>query len=80
MDFAKWNRLLAKTLAKNLEADFRNLSKFETELFEQKPWASFETNQDLKITAAKKLDFDKPKLLQNPETWFERLKPNLNRT
>ena len=46
-DFAKWNRLPAKTLPKNLEADFRDLSKFDTKLFEQKPWADFETNKDL---------------------------------
>ena len=53
-DFAKWNRLLAKTLIENLEADFRNLSWFETKYFEPKTWADFEANIILKIAAAKK--------------------------
>ena len=43
-DFAKWNRLFAKTLTENLEVDFSDLSKFETKLFEQKTWADFEAN------------------------------------
>ena len=53
MDFAKWNRLLAKTWFENLEADFRNLSKFEAKLFEPKPWADFEETKIWEIATAK---------------------------
>jgi hypothetical protein len=60
--------LLAKTLTENLEADFGNLSQFDTKLFEQKTQASFETNKILEITTAKIPDLNKPKLLLKPET------------
>ena len=53
-DFAKWNRLLAKTWLENLEADFRDLSKLDTKLFEQKPWADFEANKILETATDKK--------------------------
>ena len=35
-DFAKSNRLLAKTLPEKFEADYGNLSEFYTKLFETK--------------------------------------------
>lgn len=53
MDFAKWNCLLAKTLTKNLEVDFRNLSKFDTKLFEKKWRADFEEIKIWKTATAK---------------------------
>ena len=56
--FAKWNRLLAKTWFENLEADFRNLSKFEAKLFEPKPWADFEETKIWEIATAKNARLD----------------------
>jgi len=52
-DFEKWNCLLAKTLHKNLEPDFRDLSKFDSKLFEPKTWTDFQETKTWKITAAK---------------------------
>ena len=49
--------LLAKTLIENLEVSFRDLSQFDTKLFEQKPWADFETNKTLEIATAKNAQF-----------------------
>ena len=51
--FAKRNRLLTKTWPKNREANFRDLSKFDTKLFEQKTWADFEERKTWKISTAK---------------------------
>ena len=79
-DFAKWNRLPAKTLTENHEADFRDLSQFEMKLFEPKTWANFQADKIWKITTAKRLDLNKTENLLKPETWFWRLKLNLNET
>ena len=49
--------LACQTFPENLEADFRDLSKFDTKLFEQKPWADFETNKTLEIATAKNAQF-----------------------
>jgi len=53
MDFAKWNRLFTKTLTKNHEASFRDLSEFDTKLFEQKPWADFRETKTWKTATTK---------------------------
>ena len=52
--FAKRNLLLTKTWPKNREANFRDLSKFDPKLFEQKTWADFEERKTWKISTAKK--------------------------
>ena len=44
------------------------------ETFEPKTWANFEANKILEITAAKRLDLKKTKLLLKLETWFWRFK------
>ncbi len=54
-------------MREDLEADFGDLSEFETKLFEQKPWANFEEIKVWKITTAKRPDLNKPKLLL--KTW-----------
>ena len=45
--------LLTKTWLENLEANLRNLSKFDMKLFEQKPWADFEETKIWKLATAK---------------------------
>ena len=51
--FAKRNRLLTKTWPKNRDANFRDLSKFNTKLFEPKTWADFEERKTWEIATAK---------------------------
>ena len=47
-------KLLAyQNLTENHEANFRDLSKFDPKLFEQKTWLNFEANKILEITTAK---------------------------
>ena len=57
-DFAKWNRLPAKTLPENLETDFRDLRKFDTNLFETKTWVDFQEIKTWEITTAKNARLD----------------------
>ena len=49
--------LLAKTLIENLEVSFRDLSQFDTKLFEPKTRADFETNKILETATAKNARF-----------------------
>ncbi len=45
--------LAYQNLTESHEANFRNLSKFDTKLFEPKPWADFEETKTWKIATAK---------------------------
>ena len=67
-DFVKWNHLLTKTLPENHEANFGNLSKFDTKLFEPKTWADFRETKTLQTAAAKNADFCEPETLLKTET------------
>ncbi len=68
MDFAKWNRLLTKSLIENLETNFRDLSEFDTKLFEPKPWADFWESKTWKTSTAKNADFCEPETLLKTKT------------
>ena len=49
-------------------------------LFELKTWANFQADKIWKITTAKRPDLNKTENLLKPETWFLRLKLDLNET
>ena len=67
-DFAKWNRLLAKTLTENIEASFRDSSQFEKKLAKQKIWADFGETKTWKLPPLKMPNFIEPKTLLKTET------------
>ena len=50
--------LACQTFPENLEADFRDLSKFDTNLFETKTWVDFQEIKTWEITTAKNARLD----------------------